>query len=86
MNKKKIKNNNIKLFKILNDNIFLIKFTSICYNDYLVRRLREYRSKKIIPIRKVLNNFVEEYKIITWDDRDNKVIKLDLLSNVKENE
>lgn len=77
---KKRKKENIKLFKLLNDEIFWNKFINICLSPTLVKTIREKRSKKLIPRRDTLNKFIEDYKIITWDERENQIIKLELLS------
>lgn len=74
------RNPNLKLFKLLNDPIFWTKFEWICLSQYRVKRLRECRTKNIIP-RNMLNKFVEEdYSFITWDNRPIREIILELLS------
>jgi hypothetical protein len=80
MKKQKIKNPNLKLFKLLNDNIFWVKFTNSCFSPKRIKTLREYRSKSIVPWNRILNNFVDDYKYITGDVRDNRDIIIELMS------
>lgn len=82
LHKQKVKNPNLKLFKLLNDEIFWHKLTNICLKPSRITTLRQYRSKNIIPSKKVLTNFInEDYKFIYKDDnRETRDIILDLLS------
>lgn len=74
---------NIKLFKLLNDEIFWIKLCNVSLSKYRINRLREYRTKYVTPNKIMLTNFIEEdYRFITWDTRDTRDIILDLLSEV----
>lgn len=80
--RQKTKNPNLKLFKLLNDEIFWFKFTNVCLSEKRVRLLREYRTKFFIPSRTVLIRFIEEdYKYITGDTRGNKDIIIELLTD-----
>jgi len=75
------RNPNLKLFKLLNNESFWFKLTSVSLNKYRVKQLREYRTKFIRPSIKVLTSFIEDdYKFITKDKRDTREIILDLLS------
>ena len=73
------KRKNLKFFKILNDEIFWIKYQKIS-NYYRITKLREYRTKLLIPAPKFLDNFINDYKLIEKDNRENQEILLDLLS------
>lgn len=70
---------NLKFFKILNDEIFWIKYQKVS-NYYRITKLREYRTKLLIPAPKFLDNFINDFKLIEKDDRENQEILLDLLS------
>ena len=78
------KRENIKLFKLLNDEIFWVKFCAFCLSPYAMGRLREYRTKKNIPGKKLMKTFIETYKYIEKDDRNYNDIILDLLSEIDE--
>lgn len=65
---------------LLNDEIFWSKFVWFCLSDSHVKRLREYRTKWFIPKKKFLKTFIEDYKIISWDDRPANEIDLWLRS------
>lgn len=75
----KEKRKNLKFFKILNDEIFWIKYQKVS-NYYRITKLREYRTKLLIPAPKFLDNFINDYKLIQKDNRENQEILLDLLS------
>lgn len=78
---KQINKRNIKLFKILNDEVFWIKFRSVCLDVSRITTLRAIRSRYILPTKKTLESFIEQdYKYITWDNRSTSDIILDLLS------
>lgn len=79
MNRKKI-----KLFILLNDEIFWAKYINIAINLSSLKRMREVRTKYIIPRKDTFLKFIEDYKVVTWDSRKNKEIVLDLLSEIKE--
>ena len=59
-------------FKLLNDDLFWKKYTFAEPSFYNIRKMRELRAKIIIPRSKeFLMQFVETYKMITKDNRDN---------------
>lgn len=81
IHKEKIPRKNIKLFQLLNDQEFWFKFTNVSLSPYRIKILREYRTKYLVPSKKLLKWFIEDdYKYITKDDRETKEIILDLLS------
>lgn len=72
---------NLKLFKLLNNEDFWMKLNRLTLSRYRLSRLREYRLKLLIPSKKLLESFInEDYRIITWDTRETRDIILDLLT------
>lgn len=75
----KEKRQKMKFFKLLNDGVFWIKLNNIS-NYYRLKKLREYRTKLLLPKTNFLKKFIIEYKLIEKDERENTEILLDLLS------
>lgn len=78
----KNKTKNIKIFQVLNDQIFWDKFSRACPNPSLVRLMNVNRKHFKVPWKNAFKKFIEEYKFITQDKRDNREIIIDLLSEV----
>lgn len=76
MNDKK----NLKLFKLLNDEFFWAKYYRIALNRSTVSTLSRAKAKYTIPNTRTLTLFIEDYRFITWDTRDDRAIIVDLLS------
>lgn len=71
-------------FKLLKDDLFWKKYTLVEPSFYNIRRMREIKSKLTIPRSKeFLLQFVETYKIISKDDRDNLDILMRLFTDYK---
>lgn len=80
----KEKRKKMKFFKLLNDEIFWLKLQRLEYALHRIYRYREYRTKFLIPWKKIMNSFIENYKLIENDKRENTEILFDLLSICEE--
>lgn len=90
---RRIKRNIIKFFmnrkqttnfhKLICDESFWLKYSYLTLNEYRLKRFREYRTKWVIPPRKMLERWLEEdYRLITGDERESVEIMLWLVSPV----
>lgn len=70
---------NTNLFKLLNNDLFWMKYKNAETSQYNIQRMREARTKIYIP-QKPLDWFVKTYKFITWDKRSDKKVLMWLLS------
>lgn len=76
------KRKNMKFFKLLHDEDFWERLNLVSLSSYRISRLREYRTKMLIPSKKFLSDFInEDYRLITKDERETREIILDFLSD-----
>lgn len=71
----------MKFFIILNDEIFWLKLQKLENALHRIYRYREYRTKFLIPWKKIMNSFIENYKLIENDKRESTEILFELLSS-----
>jgi hypothetical protein len=73
---------NIRFFRLLNDDTFWQRYCAYSFSYDRIKRLREYRTKLAIPRPTIFKNFIEEYKQLENDPRSIEEIALYLMQEV----
>ncbi len=73
---------NTKILQWLNNETNWRRFTGICLSSHVIKRLREYKSRGMLPWKTILYKFIQDYKLLENDTRDDREIAIDLLALV----
>ena len=68
-----------KFHKLINNEVFWLRFSWFCVTG-LLDTMRVYRSRNKLPSKRIMTEFVIEYKLMENDPRNEMDIYLDLLS------
>ena len=81
---KKEKRLKLNLFRIIRDDLFWKKYTYAEISPNKIITMRNARSKLVIPRKQAIKSFIDTYKYISWDTRDEQEIFFWLLSETEE--